>query len=452
MLGPGRIYLKHKNLLSTRNGRFLTFGLLYVSEGVPYGFTSVAMVAFMRQHGVSLEAIGTFVAALFMPWAFKWAWAPLVDLIKLDRWGGRRAWIIACTTMMLVTLLVTAGIDAQQDFRLLLVLVTLHNIFCATQDVAIDSLAVSTLEVDERARGNGFMFAGQYFGIMLGGGGAVFMSGLFGFHGALAYVAGLLVMNLAFVVLFVHDPYARRTAIRQPDFLRTLVTHLVQFVRDVYTSFWRSGRGPIFGVAFSLLPAGAMALAYATLSTIQVDYGLDENNIARLQIYNTIAAALGCLIGGAFGDRFGTRYAVALAYALTAAAAFTLASQIAQVGLTAVAPGIFYGTIIAHGFFFGMAYGARNAIYMSMTNPAVAATQFTAFMGMSNLAISYGNYWQGIVAERMGYATVLYLDAAIALLVICLIPFLRERDSPARSADSVAAMALPAVVPVPDRA
>jgi len=37
------------NLLHSRNGRFLTFGLLYVSEGIPYGFTSVAMVAFMHQ-------------------------------------------------------------------------------------------------------------------------------------------------------------------------------------------------------------------------------------------------------------------------------------------------------------------------------------------------------------------------------------------------------------------
>lgn len=420
--------MKHWNLLGTRNGRFLTFGLLYVSEGIPYGFTSVAMVAFMRQHGVSLEAIGLFVAALFMPWAFKWAWAPLVDLIKLDRWGGRRAWILFCTTMAIGTLMVTASIDAQQDFRLLLLVVTLHNFFCATQDVAIDSLAVSTLEDDERARGNGFMFAGQYFGIMLGGGGAIFVSGLFGFHGALAYVGTLLLLNLAFVLLFVHDPHARPAAVRESDFLSKLVTHLVSFVKEVYASFWQSGRGPIFGVAFALLPAGAMALAYATLSTIQVDYGLDENQIAQLQVMNTIAAALGSLIGGVFGDRFGAKRSVAMAYLLTAVATFVLATQISQVGLAAVTPAIFYGTIIGHGFVFGMAYGSRNAIYMSMTNPVVAATQFTAFMGMSNLAVSFGNYWQGFVAERMGYATVLYLDAAIGLLVICIIPFLRGRE------------------------
>jgi len=438
--------LPKKNLLDTRNGRFLTFGLLYVSEGIPYGFTSVAMVAFMRQQGMSLEAIGAFSAALFLPWAFKWAWAPLIDLIRLDRWGGRRAWILACTSMMLVTLLVVGTLDAEQHFQWLLAMVIVHNVFCATQDVAIDSLAVSTLQEDERARGNGFMFAGQYFGIMMGGGAAVFVSGLVGFQGSLAYVATLSLVNLVFVLLFVRDPGVRPAATREADFLQKLVAHLVGFVKEVYASFWRSGRGPILGTAFALLPCGAMALAYAILNTIQVDYGLDETRIAQLQVSNTIASGLGCLLGGFIADRFGAKLTVAAAFAMTALVTFALASQISLAGLTAVAPLVFFGSIILHGFFFGMSYGARNAIFMGMTNPAVAATQFTAYMGMSNLAVSIGNYWQGMVAERMGYAEALYLDAAIALGVLCLVPFLRGREErpEARPPVAVAAAPLPA--------
>jgi len=435
-----------KNLLDTRNGRFLTFGLLYVSEGIPYGFTSVAMVAFMRQHGMSLEAIGAFSAALFLPWAFKWAWAPLIDLIRLDRWGGRRAWILACTSMMLVTLLVVGTLDAERHFQWLLAMVIVHNVFCATQDVAIDSLAVSTLQPDERARGNGFMFAGQYLGIMMGGGAAVFVSGLVGFQGSLAYVATLLLVNLVFVLLFVHDPHARPAATREADFVSKLVAHLVGFVKEVYASFWKSGKGPILGTAFALLPCGAMALAYAILSTIQVDYGLDEGQIARLQILNTLAGGVGCLFGGFIGDRFGPKRAVAAGYLLTSLVTFGLASQISQAGLTAVSPGFFHASIIAHGLFFGVAYGSRSAIYMGMTNPAVAATQFTAFMGMCNLAVSIGNYWQGMVAERMGYAQALYLDAAIALLVIGLVPFLRGREERPEARERVTAPAVP--VPV----
>jgi PAT family beta-lactamase induction signal transducer AmpG len=272
------------------------------------------------------------------------------------------------------------------------------------------------------------MFAGQYLGIVLGGGTAIFVSGLVGFQGALAFVSLLLLANLAFVLLFVRDPGVQPPRPRAPGFFQALVTKLVAFVKEVYASFWKSGRGPILGTAFSLLPCGAMALAYALLATMQVDYGLSTNQIASLQVWNTIAAAVGCLIGGVLGDRYGVKRVVAAGFAMTAVITFGLASQISQHGLTGVALTHFVGSVLAHGFFFGVAYGSRNAIFMGMTNPAVAATQFTAFMGMSNMAISFGNYWQGAVAERMGYATVLYIDAAIVLLVLALIPFLRERE------------------------
>ena len=417
-----------RNLLETRNGRFLTFSVLYISEGIPYGFTSVAMVAFMRQQGVSLELIGAFVAALFLPWAFKWAWAPLIDLIKLHRLGGRRAWIIFCTGMMIVTLLVTAMIDFKAHFRLLLAMIVLTNLFCATQDVAIDSLAVSTLRENERGRGNGFMFAGQYLGIALGGGAAVFVYGLFGFGVALGYIGALLLLNLLFVLLFVYDPDADPNAVPQAHVLRKLVHSMTSFVREVYQGFWKSGSGPMVGVLFSLLPTGAIALQYATLGTIQVDYGLNENQIAELRIYNTITSAIGCVVGGLLGDRIGAKKTVAMAYLLTAVPTLMLAVEISNGGLQAVSATLFWGVIIAHGLFFGMAYGVRNAIFMGMTNPRVAATQFTAFMGMSNLAISFGNYWQGMVAERIDYAAVFYVDALFVLAVVLVIPFLKRRE------------------------
>ena len=420
--------MNSRNLLTTRKGRFFAFSLLYISEGIPYGFTSIAMVTFMRQQGVSLESIGAFVGALFLPWAFKWAWAPLIDLIKLDRLGGRRAWIIFCTVMMILTLLITAMIDFKENFQLLLAMIVLNNIFCATQDVAIDSLAVSTLKKNERARGNGFMFAGQNFGIMMGGGAAVFVYGLLGFEAALAYISALLFLNLMFVVFYIRDPDVNPQPVHQDHIIKKLVTSMTAFVKEVYASFWQSGRGPMLGVAFALLPTGAFALAYAILGTIVVDYGLDESRIAELRMLNTAAMAAGCLVGGLLGDRFGVKTAVGGAYFLTALPTLFLAVQISMVGLTSVPVTVFYGVIILHGLFYGMAFGVRSAIFMGMTNPAVAATQFTAFMGMSNLAISIGNYWQGMVAERIDYAAVLYLDALLGMLVILLIPFLQSRD------------------------
>ena len=417
------------NLLSSRRGRLSAFGILYISEGIPYGFTSTAMVAFMRIEGLSLEQIGLFVAALFVPWSFKWAWAPLIDIVRLERFGGRKAWVAVCTVMMIITLIVTALIDFSEQFQLLLWMIVLNNFFCATQDVAIDSLAVSVLRDNERATGNGFMFGGQYLGIALGGGGAIFVSGLWGFDASLMYVSAMLLANLVFCLLYIEDPIAgEEPPPRTVGAMRHFVGVLGEFVRNLYTGFMESGSGPKLGLLFALLPKGAMALAYALLGTLQVDYGLTETQISQVSILNSTLAGVGCVIGGIIADRVGVKLTTGIFFALSALPTMYLATQIASIGLTAIPITHFYGVIMSHGFLFGMGYGSRMAIFMGLTSPAVAATQFTAYMAISNLCVSITNYWQGTVAENFDYSVALYIDSALIIAAVVLLPFIKNRQ------------------------
>lgn len=67
-----------------------------------------------------------------------------------------------------------------------------------------------------------------------------------------------------------------------------------------------------------------------------------------------------------------------------------------------------------------------------------------SFMAMSNLAISIGNYWQGIVAERVDYAMVLYLDSVLVIIPRLLIPFLRNREAPSQIGPSLGVAGEPA--------
>ena len=417
------------NLLDSRNGRFIAFWFLYISEGIPYGFATTAMVMFMRLEGLSIEQIGAFVAAVLLPWGFKWAWAPLVDVVRLTRFGGRKAWIMICTTMMIITLVIMALVDFQQHYQLLLWMIILNNIFCATQDVAIDSLAVSTLRDDERGTGNGFMFGGQYLGIAMGGGGAIYVSSFAGFNASLIYVSAILVVSLLFVIFFIRDPYvAPLQTARRVSAVSHFFASLGAFIRNLYEGFMQSGRGPRLGLLFALLPCAAMALAYAILGTLQVDYGLEQADIAKISVLNTIAAGIGCVIGGLLGDRFGIKKMMAGFYILTVFPTVYLATQIASVGLTAIPVEAFFAVIILHGLFYGGSFSLNAAIFMGMTSPLVAATQFTAYMAMGNIAISIGNLWQGMVAERIGYSTALYIDAALILVPLAVLPFLKNRE------------------------
>ena len=70
------------NLLATRRGRLAAFFGLYVTEGIPLGFAATAVATQLRRQGVGPAEIGAFVASLYLPWAFKWAFGPLVDVVR----------------------------------------------------------------------------------------------------------------------------------------------------------------------------------------------------------------------------------------------------------------------------------------------------------------------------------------------------------------------------------
>jgi MFS transporter, PAT family, beta-lactamase induction signal transducer AmpG len=435
-----------RNVLDTRLGRLLTFGALYVSEGIPLGFTAVAMAAYMRRGGLDVSQVGSFVATLYLPWAFKWAWAPLLDLIKLERFGGRRAWIALCLVAMIGTLIAAGRVDFIAQYQLVVVLVFIHNVFASTNDVAIDSLAVNTLEADERGRANGFMFGGAYLGQGLGGGGAMFVASLWGFDAALVYACALLGLVLAFVLLFVYDRApVERAGASAVALWRAAVSSVVRVASELYAGFLRSGRGPLVGIVFALVPAGAMALTTAVGTTIQVDLGLSDTDIGALNLYSTIFSAIGCIAGGWLGDLFGLRKMIAIFYAMTALPTLYLAVVLSSAGgLGGLGMIEFYVAYNAAAFFTGLHYGVSAAVFMGLTNPAVAATQFTAFMALRNLTIAYTNGWQGIVVEASSYATVFYLDAVLVILPLILLPFLTPR------AEARAGAAQSAGAPMPE--
>lgn len=423
--------MSRPNLLDSRAGRLFTFGLLYVSEGVPLGFAAVAMSAYMRREGLDATLIGAFVAAFYLPWAFKWAWAPLVDLITLKRFGGRKAWMLLCQGLMVITLYAVSQIDHAENFQLLIAMVIVHNVFAATNDVAIDSLAVNALKEDERGKGNGFMFGGAYLGSGLGGGGAMMVADRMGFAASFNYAALLLLGVWLFTLFFVADPTVGSATVEKATaVLRRFRESLLGFLRELRIGFFQSGPGPMVGVFFALLPFGAMSLSSAVSATLQVDIGMSNAEIAKLNIYQTVVTAFGCVFGGWLADRLGRRKMLAAYYAMTIVPVLYMATLVSgETGIAALSVSQYFPVAVAFSLFLGMHYGTSAAIFMGMTNPLIAATQFTGFMALRNLTISYTNAWQGAAVDRFDYGTMFYIDAALALLPILVIPFLRERTS-----------------------
>jgi PAT family beta-lactamase induction signal transducer AmpG len=425
------------DLLATKKGRLATFFLLYVTEGIPLGFTATAIAAQMRRGGLGPEAIGLFVGSLYLPWAFKWAVGPFVDTFSSERFGRRRTWIFLMQVGMMATLLAAMSVDFVGQLSLFTAIIFLHNAFAATMDVAIDALAVSVLPEDERGSANGFMFAGASIGQTIGGSGVLFLLAVMPFTSTYLFVIATILAITLFVVLPLREK-ARTQLDEGARAVRNVGRELVDFVVNAWRAFTGS-RAALVGVLYAVLPAGAYALSLALQSNLAVELGLDDNEVAQLNLYTTLIFAPSCILGGWLSDRFGRRSTLAVFVFLTVVPTLWLAWTMWQAGWimpvdmkmanrpqpSTVLIVTFWVACIVYNVFQGLYYGIRSALFMDITTPAVAATQFTAYMALMNLCISYTATWQGYVVERIGYPQTLVLDSVLGLIGLVLLPLMR---------------------------
>jgi PAT family beta-lactamase induction signal transducer AmpG len=430
------------NLLATRNGRLAAFFSLYVTEGIPLGFAITAIATYLRRLGVGPAEIGAFVGSFYLPWAFKWAFGPLVDVFRSQRFGHRRAWILGTQLMMAITLASLVLLDLPSQLGLFTGILLVHNTFAAMQDVAIDSLACNTLKEDERGLGNGMMFAGAAIGQAIGGSGVLFLTPYTGFQPTFFFVAGAILAVSAFIVLPMKEAVvnagAQAAGLVQgaERSLRQALGEMKAFSVEAFRSFLGS-RGAYAGLWSCLLPAGAMSLGLALQSNLAVELGQNDEQVATLQLWSNVLSAAAMILGGWLSDRLGRRLTLAVFFALMSVPVLYLAQVLQSHGYvmprTEATRGFIDPALIsalwlctmAYNVAMGLEYGVRQANLMDVTNPRVAATQFTAYMAVSNLAIAVSATWQGQAIEAFGYPITLTLDALVGLLVIATVPLLR---------------------------
>jgi len=345
---------------------------------------------------------------------------------------------------MMLTLLVAMRVDFVHHLKLFSAIIFIHNMFGATQDVAIDSLAVNVLPEHERGMANGFMFAGAFAGMALGGSGVQFLTPHLGFQNTFYVVCAWIACVTLFVALPLREPPSPARPLGAGSALARAGQEMFDFMYDAVSALVGTRRA-IAGLLFALLPGGAYALGLALQSNLAVELGLNDTQVGALNLWSSIISAVCCVAGGWLSDRFGRRGTLAWTMAATAIPTLMLALSMREHGwihaVAADAPNrpvpavalvqMFWASVLLYNVFQGLYYGIRTALFMDVTTPRVAATQFTGYMAMMNLAISYSATWQGWAIERWGYPLTLTADALFGLVCLACLPFMKPK---ARSA------------------
>ena len=420
-------------LADHRRLRLLTLCLLYVAQGLPWGFVTYTLAAWFAGQGMDAKELGAALAITSSPWTFKFLAGPVVDRWTAPAFGRRRPWIVMAQTLMVVTVLgILAVPDLVADLKLLVGLLFLNNVFAALQDVAVDALAVDLLEEDERGTANGLMYGCKYLGGVVGGAGLSTVMESAGLQSAIATQGLILVAILLFPLLLRERSTDRLLPFGAParsDAKQVAGTDLGEMLAEapaavpgrsmletagLLVSVFRM-RSPALGALFALgmsISAGALGVI-ATVFYVQ-HLGWADTEYAQFAGGPALMMGLGgAFLGGFLADKLGRRTVIIGSCVALALVWFGfVGAQSYWENKTVVK-----GFLLAEPLFMSMMSGGFFALCADLSLPAIAATQFTAYMALSNASASLGQFFGGQVAESFSYPT-LFLGAAVIQLIV----------------------------------
>lgn len=203
----------------------------------------------------------------------------------------------------------------------------------------------------------------------------------------------------------------------------------------------------LVGLIFVLLPAGAWAMSLSLGTNLMVEFGMSRREQSVLTFVSILVAAGASLVGGLLADRFGRRKTLAFYIVGSGLPALWMAYVMYQHGwimpidqgaaVHSTAPLLlivsYWVVALLISAFQGLVYTTRSALFMDVCTPAVAATQFTAYVAMVNLVIVYTSAWQGKCLANLGYPATLAIDALLGMVSLPLL-LLMTRPSASPSA------------------
>lgn len=376
--------------------------VLYLAHALPLYFYNVALPAILRHQGVDLRWIG-MLSLLYIPWALKFFWAPLIDRFYFKKLGKRKTWLLF--TQIALVLGVVALALTQFDYGLgVFVIVGLWiSTFAATQDIAIDGYTVETFSESEYRLGSMAQSIGVALGSMVGGAATLWLYQLYGWQTALISLAAMTALTMLAIFRIKEKSNAEKISKQQPSLIRAFKRPEMLWALALI-------------VCYRIVEAPAMAM----LNPMLIDQKWSLAQIGVLM--SVIGAGIGLL--AAVSAAFLLKKIAATQLLIWAGWARSLVY--ALLGVAVLLSWLNQWHLLLGGFvivILAIRYIAMTALYahfMQTSSKEQAGTDFTILVCFELLVYFIGGAVSGFLAKAFGYGNFYLILAVSSVLSVLL--------------------------------
>jgi PAT family beta-lactamase induction signal transducer AmpG len=401
-------------LSESRPLRYFSFFLLYLGQGLPLGISQVALPAWLVANGAKESAVAAIIATAFLPWSFKFIPAAIMDRYAYLPMGRRRAWLIGAQLLMVLGFAIAAvAAPGADDLQLILYIVFMIGAGSAIQDVAVDGTAVDILPDEEQGTASAFMFGGQTVGRALSGAAAGFGLQYFGSQATFLFFTPVILLITVYVIVYRERPGEKRFpwsagASSPVNLDRHVGAWLPIFVTTLKSLLTVDSLKLLGGSALARCAGGMFSTLWPIIAVATVGF-TTAGYSSMISTTDLVMAILAIGIGSFMTRRMGPRYASVLIHITYAALAlFVLYGQSIWAATTAFV--IMSAVWSMHDTLTSI---CTNPLRMQLSDPQVAATQFTIYNSLSNLPVSLGATLFALLGGTREMTHVLWIAAAL---------------------------------------
>ncbi len=375
--------------------------IFYFSQGFPFGIVNETVNLYLSFAKVSLPQIG-LIGSVGIIWTLKFLWAPIVDTI-----ATYRAWIFAALLVLAGSFAALGTVrPAGGAFVAALIVLVFAS---ATQDIAIDALAIRMTPPNLLGLVNSARVAAYRVAMIVAGGGVAVIADRMGWRGAFYIAAAVPLIMLAVIAFAAPRESDQRQRNENP--FRSLLE-------------WVKKPGALWLVAVILLYRMGDNSLMAMIRPYWVERGFSATEVGNVTTtLGMICTIAGAIAGGAFVTRFGV-YRGLLVLGIV-----QMLSNLAYayVAFTTAGRPFMYGAAVIETFCGGLGTAAFLSFLMFICDKDNAATEYAMLSALFTVGRTFAIAISGYVAQDLGFAKYYLLTAALAIPGLALLPLIRER-------------------------